>query len=119
MQWPRGASRTIARSSPLCFRPGLRLPIGHGVSVRKLAREDTTCQPCRSRREFVGGLTTVRTTGVLVLRQVAADLPPVRADGSTYVLWQLDGMAREVATQFCMAYFVLAGALLLLSVRRQ
>ena len=43
----------------------------------------------------------------------------VRADGSAYALWQLDGMAREVATQFCMAYFVLAGALLLLSVRRQ
>ncbi len=29
-----------------------------------------------SRREFVGGLTTVGTTGVLVLRQVAADLAP-------------------------------------------
>jgi AGZA family xanthine/uracil permease-like MFS transporter len=43
----------------------------------------------------------------------------VRADGSAYALWQLDGMAREVASQFSMAYFVLAGALLLLSVRRQ
>ena len=29
-----------------------------------------------SRREFVGGLTAVGTTGVLVLRQVAADLVP-------------------------------------------
>jgi AGZA family xanthine/uracil permease-like MFS transporter len=43
----------------------------------------------------------------------------VRADGSAYALWQLDGMEREVASQFCIAYFVLAGALLLLSLRRQ
>lgn len=42
----------------------------------------------------------------------------VRADGSVYALWQLEGMARVVAGQFCMAYFVLAGALLLLSLRR-
>jgi AGZA family xanthine/uracil permease-like MFS transporter len=43
----------------------------------------------------------------------------VRADGSVYALWELDGMARTVANQFCAAYFVLAGALLLLSVRRR
>jgi adenine/guanine/hypoxanthine permease len=43
----------------------------------------------------------------------------VRADGSAYALWQLQGMARTVATQFCAAYFVLAAALLLLSLRRQ
>ena len=42
----------------------------------------------------------------------------VRADGSAYMLWQLDGMAQSVAAQFCIAYFVLAGALLLLSLRR-
>jgi adenine/guanine/hypoxanthine permease len=41
----------------------------------------------------------------------------VRADGSAYALWQLDGMERIVASQFCIAYFVLAGALLLLSLR--
>jgi adenine/guanine/hypoxanthine permease len=42
----------------------------------------------------------------------------VRIDGSAYVLWQLDGMARNVATQFCAAYFVLAAALLALSLQR-
>src|ERR1700730_4623259 len=42
----------------------------------------------------------------------------VRGDGSAYTLWQLDGMARTVAAQFCSAYFVLAAALLLLSLRR-
>jgi adenine/guanine/hypoxanthine permease len=42
----------------------------------------------------------------------------VRADGSVYLLWQLQGMARTVASQFCLSYFVLAGALLLLSLRR-
>ncbi|HEY2145336.1 MAG TPA: hypothetical protein VGH12_04645 [Steroidobacteraceae bacterium] len=42
----------------------------------------------------------------------------VRVDGSTYALWQLDGMARRVALQFCAAYFVLAAALLLLSLKR-
>ncbi len=41
----------------------------------------------------------------------------VRADGSAYALWQLEGMAREVGTQFCAAYFVLAAALLLLSLQ--
>src|ERR1700735_2051818 len=41
----------------------------------------------------------------------------VRADGSAYALWQLHGMERIVASQFCIAYFVLAGALLLLSLR--
>jgi AGZA family xanthine/uracil permease-like MFS transporter len=43
----------------------------------------------------------------------------VRADGSVYALWQLQGMARGVATEFCAAYFVLAGALLLLSLQRR
>jgi adenine/guanine/hypoxanthine permease len=43
----------------------------------------------------------------------------VRADGSAYALWQLDGMARTAAAQFCIAYFVLAAALLLLSLRRR
>lgn len=43
----------------------------------------------------------------------------VRLDGSTYALWQLEGVARQVATQFCAAYFVLAGALLLLSLQRK
>jgi AGZA family xanthine/uracil permease-like MFS transporter len=42
----------------------------------------------------------------------------VRADGSAYMLWQLDGIAQSVAAQFCIAYFILAGALLLLSLRR-
>ena len=42
----------------------------------------------------------------------------VRLDGSAYVLPQLDGAARNVAIQFCAAYFVLAGVLLLLSVQR-
>jgi AGZA family xanthine/uracil permease-like MFS transporter len=43
----------------------------------------------------------------------------VRADGSAYALWHLDGMARSVASQFCVAYWVLAGALLLLSLQRR
>jgi AGZA family xanthine/uracil permease-like MFS transporter len=43
----------------------------------------------------------------------------VRLDGSAYALWQLDGIGRTIANQFCAAYFVLAGALLLLSLRRQ
>jgi AGZA family xanthine/uracil permease-like MFS transporter len=43
----------------------------------------------------------------------------VRADGSAYAPWQLVGMARGVAGQFCAAYFVLAGALLLLSLRQR
>jgi adenine/guanine/hypoxanthine permease len=42
----------------------------------------------------------------------------VRADGSAYALWQLEGMARTVAAQFCAAYFVLAAAMLLLSLRQ-
>jgi adenine/guanine/hypoxanthine permease len=42
----------------------------------------------------------------------------VRGDGSVYLLWQLQGMARTVASQFCLSYFVLAAALLLLSLRR-
>ena len=42
----------------------------------------------------------------------------VRPDGSAYVLLQLQGIARNVATQFCAAYFVLAAALLLLSLQR-
>ncbi len=42
----------------------------------------------------------------------------VRLDGSAYVLPQLDGAARGAAIQFCAAYFVLAGAFLLLSLQR-
>jgi AGZA family xanthine/uracil permease-like MFS transporter len=42
----------------------------------------------------------------------------VRPDGSAYVLPQLDGVARDVAIQFCAAYFVLGGVLLLLSLQR-
>jgi AGZA family xanthine/uracil permease-like MFS transporter len=41
----------------------------------------------------------------------------VRLDGSAYALWQLQGIARNVAVQFCAAYFVLAAALLLLSLQ--
>jgi len=41
----------------------------------------------------------------------------VRLDGSAYALWQLHGIARNVAVQFCAAYFVLAAALLLLSLQ--
>jgi AGZA family xanthine/uracil permease-like MFS transporter len=41
----------------------------------------------------------------------------VRADGSSYLLWRLDGPARNVASQFCGAYFALAAALLLLSLQ--
>jgi adenine/guanine/hypoxanthine permease len=43
----------------------------------------------------------------------------VRLDGSAYALWQLRGVARSVAAQFCAAYFVLAAALLLLSWQRR
>jgi adenine/guanine/hypoxanthine permease len=39
----------------------------------------------------------------------------VRADGSAYMPWQLDGLSRIIAAQFSIAYFVLAGAMLLLS----
>jgi len=42
----------------------------------------------------------------------------VRLDGSAYVLPQLHGIARNAAIQFCAAYFVLAGVLLLLSLQR-
>jgi AGZA family xanthine/uracil permease-like MFS transporter len=42
----------------------------------------------------------------------------VRLDGSAYALWQLHGMARNVAIQFSAAYFVLAAAFLLLSLQR-
>jgi adenine/guanine/hypoxanthine permease len=42
----------------------------------------------------------------------------VRFDGSAYALWQLHGMARNVAIQFSAAYFVLAAAFLLLSLQR-
>ncbi|HMI75413.1 MAG TPA: hypothetical protein VK495_11965, partial [Steroidobacteraceae bacterium] len=41
----------------------------------------------------------------------------VRLDGSAYALWQLHGIERSAAIQFCAAYFVLAAALLLLSLR--
>lgn len=42
----------------------------------------------------------------------------VRPDGSLYLLPRLDGVARNVASQFCAAYFALAAALLLLSFQR-
>jgi AGZA family xanthine/uracil permease-like MFS transporter len=42
----------------------------------------------------------------------------VRLDGSAYVLLQLDGEQRNAAIQFCAAYFVLAGVLLVLSLQR-
>jgi AGZA family xanthine/uracil permease-like MFS transporter len=43
----------------------------------------------------------------------------VRLDGSAYLLPQLNGVARNVASQFCAAYFALAAALLLLSFQRR
>jgi AGZA family xanthine/uracil permease-like MFS transporter len=43
----------------------------------------------------------------------------VRLDGSTYLLPSLAGPSRDIAIQFCAAYFVLAGALLLLSLQRE
>ncbi len=39
----------------------------------------------------------------------------VRPDGSAYGIWQLEGLGHTVASQFCIAYFVLAAALLMLS----
>ena len=42
----------------------------------------------------------------------------VRADGSAYLPWQLEGVSRDVAAQFSAGYCVLAGALLLLSLQR-
>jgi AGZA family xanthine/uracil permease-like MFS transporter len=42
----------------------------------------------------------------------------VRLDGSSYVLLSLSGIARNVAIQFCAAYFVLAAVLLILSLQR-
>jgi adenine/guanine/hypoxanthine permease len=42
----------------------------------------------------------------------------VRLDGSTYILTNLSGMAHDIALQFCAAYFVLAAALLILSLQR-
>jgi AGZA family xanthine/uracil permease-like MFS transporter len=42
----------------------------------------------------------------------------VRLDGSAYLLPQLQGVARSVASQFCAAYFALAAALCLLSFQR-
>jgi AGZA family xanthine/uracil permease-like MFS transporter len=43
----------------------------------------------------------------------------VRLDGSAYLLPHLTGPSRDLAIQFCAAYFVLAGALLLLSLQRE
>jgi AGZA family xanthine/uracil permease-like MFS transporter len=43
----------------------------------------------------------------------------VRVDGSAYAPWQLGGLARHVWSQFTVAYFVLAAALLLLSLRSE
>ncbi len=42
----------------------------------------------------------------------------VKADGSVYLPWRLHGMEQATATQFCAAYFVLAAALILLSLGR-
>jgi adenine/guanine/hypoxanthine permease len=42
----------------------------------------------------------------------------VRLDGSAYILTSLSGTARDIAVQFSAAYFVLAAALLILSVQR-
>jgi adenine/guanine/hypoxanthine permease len=42
-----------------------------------------------------------------------------RADGGAYAIWQLQGTARLVSTQFCLAYLTLAAALLLLSWQRR
>ena len=41
-----------------------------------------------------------------------------RLDGGAYALWQLQGIERSVGIQFCTAYFLLAGALWLLSLQR-
>jgi AGZA family xanthine/uracil permease-like MFS transporter len=41
-----------------------------------------------------------------------------RLDGSAYFLPNLSGLPRDIATQFCAAYFVLAAALLALSLQR-
>jgi AGZA family xanthine/uracil permease-like MFS transporter len=43
----------------------------------------------------------------------------VRADGSAYAPWQLEGLAHLVSSQFTISYFVLAAALLLLSLQRE
>ena len=42
-----------------------------------------------------------------------------RLDGGAYALWHLHGIERSVGIQFCAAYFVLAAALLLLSLQRR
>jgi adenine/guanine/hypoxanthine permease len=42
----------------------------------------------------------------------------VRLDGSAYILWSLSGTPRDIAVQFCAGYFVLAAALLALSLQR-
>jgi adenine/guanine/hypoxanthine permease len=42
----------------------------------------------------------------------------VRLDGSAYALTSLSGTSRDIAVQFCAAYFVLAAALLMLSLQR-
>jgi adenine/guanine/hypoxanthine permease len=42
----------------------------------------------------------------------------VRLDGSTYLLTNLSGPERNIAVQFCAAYFVLAAALWVLSLQR-
>jgi AGZA family xanthine/uracil permease-like MFS transporter len=42
-----------------------------------------------------------------------------RLDGGAYALWHLHGIERSVGNQFCAAYFVLAAALLLLSLQHR
>jgi AGZA family xanthine/uracil permease-like MFS transporter len=43
----------------------------------------------------------------------------VNAEGGAYLLWELPAAPRTAALQFCVAYFVLAAALLALSLQRR
>ena len=55
----------------------------------------------------LGGIATWHTNDMVVA-----------PDGSAYVVWHLHGVGRLIAMQFCVAYLVLAAALLLLSLQR-
>src|ERR1700723_2026727 len=57
----------------------------------------------------------VATGGVLCFVGI---IHSARLDGGAYALWQLQGIERSVGIQFCAAYFLLAGALWLLSLQR-
>jgi AGZA family xanthine/uracil permease-like MFS transporter len=57
----------------------------------------------------------VATGGVLCFVGI---IHSARLDGGAYALWQLQGVERSVGIQFCAAYFLLAGALWLLSLQR-